>query len=315
MKVIKQGVLDTIQDGGRYDYAQLGIAPGGCMDQVAGKLANSLVGNTPEKPVLEMHFPAPVLQFGGPCTIALCGADFGAKANGISIPLNRRVFLPGGSTLKFEGKTRGQRCYLGLAGGWHLEPVMGSYSTHLRAGFGGWKGRGLQKGDILPYTYSTVSNLWEPEIAGWFIYTGSFYREGPVRVVAGPEWDWLSYHGKKQMLNELFTIGLQSDRMGYHLHGPAIERLNKGELLSSGVLPGTIQLLPNGEPLLLMADCQTTGGYPRVLQVAAVDLPRLAQMGAGESFNFDIISMQEAGDLLHTLNARMKSLEGAANMV
>jgi len=311
MEVIKPGLLDSFQDSGRHGYAHSGVSVGGCMDKLAGRLANFLVGNSESDAVLEMHFPAPVLYFNEEIELALTGADFCAKAGGRVIPQNRRVVLPAGSTLSFENKIWGHRCYLGIAGGWAITKVLGSYSTHLKAGFGGWQGRRLKKKDYIPLNQYSHFGAKEPIISKWFIYPDSFYHAGPIRVMAGMEWDWLSNNAKRDLQNCNFTISKQSDRMGYHLTGPELKKKVDDEMLSSGVLAGTVQLLPNGNPLILMADCQTTGGYPRILQVADVDLPKLAQMGAGESFNFSLIGTEESIDLLQTFNNQIVSLSGA----
>lgn len=311
MEVIKAGILDSFQDSGRQGFAHLGVGIGGCMDPIAGRVANLLVGNPETFVVLEMHFPAPVLQFPEGAYIALSGADFGAMANNVELPINRRVMLPAGTRLHFTRKIWGQRCYLAVKGGWKLTSVLGSFSTHLKASFGGWKGRALQKGDTIPIGLSNQVHSINAEIAKWFVYPDFLYNAGSIRVMPGPEWDWLEYSTQKKLLNEPFTITNQSDRMGYHLKGIALERSEKRELLSSGVLPGSIQLLPNGNPLLLMADCQTTGGYPRILQVAKVDLPKLAQMGAGESFSFNLIDTREAIALLDNCMNQITGLYGA----
>jgi len=311
MEVIKPGILDSFQDSGRYGYAHLGVSVGGCMDKLAGRLANLLVGNTETEAVLEMHFPAPLLYFNEEIEFALTGADFCAKVGGRVVPQNRRIILPAGSTLSFENKIWGQRCYLGIAGGWALTKELGSYSTHLKAGFGGWQGRRLKKGDSIPLRQHSNYHAQAPIISRWFIYPDLFYKPGPVRVIAGIEWHWLTKNAKKDLQNHPFAISRQSDRMGYHLSGKLLEKTVNTELLSSGVLAGTVQLLPNGNPLLLMADCQTTGGYPRILQVADVDLPKLAQMGAGESFTFSLISTEESMGLLQTFHKQIVSLSGA----
>jgi antagonist of KipI len=310
MEIIKAGISDTFQDRGRYGFAHLGVGAGGCMDMLAGLLANVLVENEKDEAVLEMHFPAPLLYFPKGATIALTGADFSAIADGHALPLNRKIILPVGAMLQFSRKQSGQRCYLGVAGGWQLSKVLGSYSTHVKAGFGGWQGRALKKWDIIPLRNLPELKSIVPKVSKWFVYTDLFYEKGPIRVVPGPEWDWLSYAAKKILLNNGFTITRHSDRMGYHLNGPVIKFEMKEELLSSGVLPGTVQLLPNGNPLLLMAECQTTGGYPRILHVARVDMPRLAQMGAGESLQFEIIDVQKAANLLQV---QLKSIQSLPN--
>ncbi len=311
MEIIKAGISDTFQDKGRHGFTHLGVGAGGFMDMLAGWLANLLVGNTKDEAVLEMHFPAPLLYFPKGATIALTGANFSAMADGHALPLNRKIDLPTGARLQFTHKQKGQRCYLSVSGGWAIEKVLGSYSTHVKAGFGGWQGRALKKGDVIPLRNPPELNSIDLTISKWFVYTDLFYATGPVRVVPGPEWDWLSYEAKKTMLNASFIVSRHSDRMGYHLNGPVIQSEKKDELLSSGVLPGTVQLLPNGNPLLLMADCQTTGGYPRILQVAIVDMPRLAQMGAGESLQFEIIDVNMAADLLQVQLKSMQSLPNA----
>jgi antagonist of KipI len=295
MEVLKAGILDTFQDLGRKGFAHIGIGPGGCIDTIAGRLANVLTGNEETTPILEMHFPAPVLKFPEGAIIALTGADFGAFSSGKFLPVNRRIFLPAGATLAFKQKLWGQRCYLAVAGGWVIPPVLGSTSTHVKAGFGGWHGRALRSKDEVKVKVEIKDEVKvDVEVAKWYIKADEIYAKGSIRVIPGPEWDWLTETSKKSILNESFTISRNSDRMGYYLNGPVLNREVQTELLSSGVLPGTIQLLPNGNPLLLMADCQTTGGYPRILQVALADLPSLAQKGPGELLNFEMITLEDA---------------------
>ncbi|MCU0403750.1 MAG: biotin-dependent carboxyltransferase family protein, partial [Chitinophagaceae bacterium] len=141
------------------------------------------------------------------------------------------------------------------------------------------------------------SNTSEIVISKWFLNPVKFYRESTIRVLAGPEWDWLTEGSKNDILSKAYSITNQSNRMGYQLHGHVLAKSRHEELMSSGVLPGTIQLLPNGQPLVLMADCQTTGGYPRILQVIKADLPKLAQMGSGDEVCFQKVEMEEAIEL------------------
>lgn len=313
MKVIKQGILDTFQDSGRFGYAHLGVGQGGCMDQYAGQLANILVGNPSGCAVLEMHFPAPMLEFETSVTIALTGADFNASVHGIAIPNNRRVQLPAISTLVFKRKTWGQRCYLAVQGGWSLEMVMGSYSTHVKAGFGGFEGRALRKGDLIPeFQWDSPSGEFSKiMVPKWFAGLADWYNTDIVRVLKGPEWNRLTEEAMHLLTNSTFTISRQSDRMGYQLQGLKLKRKLTTELLSSGVLPGTVQLLPDGQPLVLMTDCQTTGGYPRILQVIEAELPVLAQKGAGEIIKFEIVEMEEALELKKVRIRDMEILKSA----
>jgi antagonist of KipI len=312
MKVIKSGISDSFQDLGRFGYTHLGVGNGGFMDKVAGKIANWLVGNNENAAVLEMHFPAPVLHFKQSVTIALSGANFGAVVNGKNLPVNRRIRLPVDSTLHFTRHKWGQWGYLAVANGWALEMALQSCSTHLKAGFGGWQGRRLKAGDIVKAKVE-VDEKAEVEakavVERWFPNTKKYYLQGPIKVMRGPEWDWLTKESQHRLEQEAFTISPQSDRMGYHLNGKALEKINHTELLSSAVLPGTVQLLPNGSLLILMADCQTTGGYPRILQVAEVSLPLLAQMEAAQPLTFELISVEEAIILLENFEKELLLLK------
>ncbi len=317
MKVIKPGILDTFQDCGRFGYAHFGVGHGGYMDQFAGPLANILVGNPIDLAVLEMHFPAPEIGFSSSVTMALTGADFGAKVNGIAIPNNRRVTLPAGSTLAFVKKGWGERTYLAVQNGWQLEKVMGSYSTHLKAGFGGFEGRALKKGDFISIEKSEKPDCGvnEVQISKWFTSLSDFYCLNTIRVIKGPEWDWLTEEAKHLIQHSTFTITHQSDRMGYQLHGLKLKRKVTFELSSSGVLPGTIQLLPNGQPLILMADCQTTGGYPRILQVIEADLPILAQKGAKEKIGFELVEIEQIIVRKESISGKLKLLKWAIQLI
>jgi antagonist of KipI len=242
-----------------------------------------------------LHYPAPRLRFAQGAIIALAGSDFGAQCGHTSLPLYRRIALAPGSTVHFAGKRWGQRCYLAVAGGFTVEPVLGSTSTNLKSGFGGWQGRALLAGDELPF-HSPASNISNGVVvADWFIYPWYWYRnESKIAVLPGPEWDDLAGKEKTFLLNQPFSISRQADRMGYIMNESVPDVEANGNLLSSGVLYGTVQLLPAGKLLLLMADHQTTGGYPRILQVANAQLHKLAQLGPGDQIGFRIINRHDA---------------------
>jgi antagonist of KipI len=188
MVVEKAGIQDTLQDAGRFGYAHSGINAGGAMDRLALALANALVGNPVGACVLEMHYPAPRLRFPNGATIALAGAHFGAHCGSTLLPVCRRIALAPGSIVHFTGKRWGQRCYLAVAGGFEVEQVLGSASTNIKSGFGGWKGRALLTGDVLPIrsTGAGVSN--GVLVANWFLYPWYWYRnESEIAVLPGPE--------------------------------------------------------------------------------------------------------------------------------
>lgn len=297
MLIIKAGILDSFQDNGRSGFGSLGISVGGCMDKNASTLATLLVGNRKDEAVLEVHFPGPVLYFPKAVVLAITGADFQPVISGVPIPLNRKFTVPSASTLQFTKKVWGQWAYIAVEGGWDIPEILGSKSTHLQAGFGGWKGRSLKNDDLIAELKQTNFQMDFPEISKWYPNRQMDYEINQLRVLPGPEWDWLPAEIQHRILNERFFISAQTNRMGYNLEGPEINLPAPRELISSPVLPGTVQLLPNGQMLVLMADAQTTGGYPRVLQVAAVDIPNLAQKGAGDSLKFELIEMNAAIEL------------------
>jgi antagonist of KipI len=297
IRIIKAGLFDTVQDGGRYGVAHLGIGAGGAMDRFSAALANALLGKEANAPVLELHFPAAQLLLEEDTVIALTGADFGAQLNGKPLLMNHPVAVGANSLLQFTQLREGSRCYLALLAPPALEPWLGSWSTHTRAGAGGLQGRTLQRYDQVPYTGEkrVAKKLGEEEfeVLHWGVVPPPL-RQDEVSLLMGPEWHWITPSAQQQLLDGLFTIGHAADRMGYRLQGPRLERAVQGELLSSAVTFGTLQCLPNGQLVLLMADHQTTGGYPRIAQAISAHLPALAQKGAGNTIRFQLTELATA---------------------
>lgn len=289
LRIIEAGLLDTVQDSGRYGYQHLGINPGGAMDRFSAGLGNSLLGKEAEAPVIEMHFPAPGILFEQQAIICLTGADFTAEVEDVPIPLYQPVAINKYSLLRFTKWVWGARCYLSVLPRFDMEPWLHSYSTNIKAGTGGLAGRALQKGDVIPLKGKI--NLLpflvdEPlKILPWKV-PAQQTKPATISFIKGAEWHWLTDEAKADLQNQTFTITSQSDRMGYRLQGKVLASNTSESLLSSPVTFGTVQLLPNGQCILLMADHQTTGGYPKVAQVISAHLPLLAQMQAGDSFTF-----------------------------
>ena len=297
--VLKPGLLDTIQDRGRFGYAHLGINPAGAMDTIAMSVSNLLVGNKPDEAVLEMHFPAPRLRFESDAIFALAGADFDAHLAGQAIPAHTPVVAAAGAVLEFRKARSGARCYLTISGGFDLEPWLGSRSTHLAVQAGGFKGRALQTGDVLPFRrkadFSGILKGVNARILPWKANVAGLYPLiKTLRFCAGPEFDALTFESKQRLETGEWKITPQSDRMGYRIEGAILELKETRELVSSAVVPGTIQLLPNGQFIILMADGQTTGGYPRIGHIISADLPGLAQMKAGEVLRLQQVDLQAA---------------------
>lgn len=305
----KSGLLATVQDLGRFGFRRFGVNPTGAMDKRAARLINVLLGCDEREAVLEMHFPAPVLRFDEPAVVALGGADFGAQLDGEPIENWQPVFVEKGNVLEFARKRSGNRVYLAVKNGFAVERWLDSGSTNLRANVGGFRGRSLLKGDRISFN-ETLGIAGKRKIENEksferpkFPYKISRaliprYNCLPtVRVIAGAEFERLTALGEQQFLTESFTISNNSDRMGFRLTGAPLYLSDSLEMISSAVDFGTIQLLPDGRMIILMADHQTSGGYPRIAHVASVDLPVLAQLGANDKINFQSISIEEAEDL------------------
>ena len=316
--IIKAGICDTIQDAGRNGYAVFGINPSGVMDVLAMKTANALAGNSLTTAVIEMHFPAPVIQCNHPAILALSGADFDAviqtaEGNKISFKNNKAAYLPAGSSLSFNKKIAGERCFLAVHGGFNLPQWFGSSSTNLKIKEGGYKGRRLLNHDILPTIQKHgLEKKLTATVFQWFAYTQGWYDDPyTYNFLPGPEWDWLDTTSKKYFLKNQFTIEAHSDRMGITLQGLSLQTNNNDQLLSSGVNYGTIQLLPNGQMIVLAADHPTTGGYPRIANIITAHLPKLAQAAPGSKIKFLKTSIAHAEDLLLQQHKELLRLERA----
>ncbi|WP_205666217.1 biotin-dependent carboxyltransferase family protein [Aquabacter cavernae] len=294
IEVVKPGLLSTFQDLGRRGQQHLGVPLNGVMDERAHRTANWLVGNAPGAATLEMTLLGPNLRFGAPVRIALSGADLSATLNGQPVPLNEAVQAAAGDVLAFGAPKRGIRAYLAVEGGYALEPVMGSMSTNVRAGFGGLGGKPLRKDVSIPLSPAPGRTL--PVRGALPAFAADIMREpdAPLRVMAGREHDMFTQESLRAFGAEAYQITPQSDRMGYRLKGPPLERRRTTEMLSEAVTAGTVQVPPDGQPIVLMADCQTSGGYPRIAHVAWVDLPRLAQCAPGARLRFEWIDLAEA---------------------
>ncbi len=301
----KSGLLSTIQDLGRTGYRRFGINPNGAVDKTAVRLINILLGNNENEAVLEMHFPAPKFLFEEAAVIALGGANFGAKLDDEPIENWRPYFIEKNQSLIFTKKVFGNRAYLSIKGGFKIEKWLGSASTNLTAEIGGFEGRSLQKNDQLVFNSGfKIQNSKFRIQNSKFLYkisrnlTPRYSSFPTVRVIAGAEYEQMTGLSEQNFLKQDFTISNDSNRMGFRLNGEPLYLIDKIELVSSAVEFGTMQFLPDGQLIILMADHQTSGGYPRIAHVVSTDLPILAQLGANDKVGFEIISLEEAERLL-----------------
>ncbi|MBC7903528.1 MAG: biotin-dependent carboxyltransferase family protein [Gemmatimonadaceae bacterium] len=317
ISIIKPGILDTIQDSGRPGYADWGINPGGPMDTYAATLANLLAGSEKNAAVVEVHFPAPQILFRKQSLIALTGGDFQPTLNDIPLPLCQPVVVKENTILHFPSYRSGARCYLAIEGGFATDKWLGSRTTNLNAGATGLTGRKLAKNDELscgPGKKLSANLRAETDAAilPWRADTANCYNNvHEISCVPGNEWGLLDWESKKCWEETNFIIHPSSDRMGYQLKNEPLKMSNKFQMVSTGVSFGTIQLLPNGQLVVLMADHQTTGGYPRIAHVVSAHLPKLAQLRPSDCIKFGMVKMEEAEKLyqsqIHDLNLLQES--------
>ncbi|QAY66646.1 5-oxoprolinase subunit PxpB [Paenibacillus protaetiae] len=336
LEVIRPGLSAAIQDQGRAGFRHIGVTGGGAMDSYAMRIANSLVGNSRGAAVLEMELVGPELAVRQDLLVAICGADMEPQADGEELPMWRPVLLKRGVTLRFGSAVSGCRAYLAAAGGFGVPAVMGSRSTDTRAGFGGLAGRRLAAGDVLPCgaagggvalssrATAMVAALEQRRAAsatpagrphGWAAapwyappgaYAGGSGEDG-IELRAMPAEGRLSEAAA--LFRERYIAAPASDRMGVRLAGLPIADAPGAEPLSRGVIPGAVQLPPGGRPIVLAADCQTTGGYPVIAHIASADMPLLAQVKPGDTVRLKEISAEEAQQLDLQHERQLRALE------
>lgn len=310
IRVVKAGALSSLQDLGRFGYQRFGVPVNGVMDEWSHRLANMLVGNAEAEATLECTLTGPSLLFAQSQLIAICGADLSPTIDKLPVPQGRPVLVRAGARLDFGKRRNGARVYLAVRGGYRARPVMHSKSTYLRGEFGGLDGRALRAGDIIdagaaddPACYPSIGRAFDeggkPFAApSWLVAPAAMMTSPqPVRVIIGQQWPAFDDASQKQFAQAPFRISPQSDRMGYRMEGPTLKLRKRLEMISEVVGFGTVQVPPDGNPIILMADRQTTGGYPKIAQVASVDLPLLAQMLPHESLRFAFITVEQAQQL------------------
>ncbi|HEV3410348.1 MAG TPA: biotin-dependent carboxyltransferase family protein [Chthoniobacterales bacterium] len=297
--VRRAGFLTTVQDLGRAGFRASGVSTGGALDAHALRIANLLVGNEENAAGLEITLGTVRLEFETERLIAWCGGAFQVRIGSDAIPAGRVARANRGEELQLIAPPEGARAWLAISGGIDVPLVLGSRSTDLRSGFGGLEGRTLRDGDRLPLAPAVIDRRYRGRVADWFApdeWAQTRTRHGFLRVVRGAEWGDFD---RAALLGNSFAVTPESDRMGVRLQGAPLPRNNAIELLSEAVAPGTIQVPPNGQPILLLGDCQTIGGYPKIAHVISVDLPAAAQLRPGDQVRFVEVALGEAQRLLH----------------
>ncbi|MDF9840758.1 MULTISPECIES: biotin-dependent carboxyltransferase family protein [unclassified Paenibacillus] len=328
ISVLQPGMLTSIQDLGRYGYQKYGVIVSGAMDTYSLRTANLLVGNDEAEAALEMTLMGPSLLIKNDTLLAITGGDLSPVIDKQPVPMWRPLYVKGGSVLEFGACKSGCRAYLAVAGGYHIPAVMGSKSTYLRAGIGGYEGRALKEGDELALETmgekskrlmrSLQKSAGEDTLAStpWYAGGSILKHAGDilVRVTRGSQFERFDDVSRNRLYSEPFQITPQSDRMGYRLSGPALQLEEPFEMISEGVCLGTVQVPPDGNPIILLADRQTVGGYPSIAQVAVVDIALIAQMKPGQKLAFQEITAREAEKLYLDRERDMEEMRSAISL-
>ncbi|MCG7550103.1 biotin-dependent carboxyltransferase family protein [Pseudoalteromonas sp. Of7M-16] len=300
LTILKSGIQTCIQDLGRSGFRHLGVSQAGVIDTLAAKSANILLNNSPDTAVIEITVGLCKFKFDRPTNFSITGAELGAKLNGKSVATGWRYYAEANDTLTFASSKNGLRAYFAVQGGFNeVTPVMNSLATDVQAGFGGLSGRALQDGDVLPYTQ--------------FDPLGSIGAALPdyvntIRVIPGPHIDLLPKDNQQRLYNQQWQVQPNSNRMGLRVASD-IDMSHNLSITSQAVSPGVIQLPPNGQPIVLLNDCQTTGGYPIIAHVIEADLRHLGQLHAGARCQFQIVNRQQAQQALDQQQQHLAQLK------
>ena len=308
MRIAKPGLLTTVQDLGRPGFQQYGIVVGGALDGFAARTANLCVGNEDNAALLEMAQTGPELTFDHDVLVAWTGGDFDARVGDEALPRDRAVRVAAGEMIRFGIARSGLRAWMAVAGGIDVPLVMGSRTTYRRAGIGGHQGRPLVVGDVLK---TFEPSAWAKQqlaalrsagrrAVAWTVRPetmGPQAKPGVVRAMRGPECDWFSKESQQAFFSVSWRATNEADRMGVRLKGPALDRIREGDMISSSVNAGTVQVPPAGQPIVLLPSRQSIGGYPRIASVISVDLGRLTQLRPGDAVTFEETTLAVADDL------------------
>jgi biotin-dependent carboxylase-like uncharacterized protein len=314
MKIIQAGPLTTLQDAGRFGYMAFGFSPSGAMDDFSFKLANLLAGNDEETAALEITMGGAVVFFDSPALIALTGADISPAVDGKPVPMNRALAVGAGSTLSSSFAAAGCRSYLAAAGGFAVTPVLGSRSTNLKAGIGGVMGRKLQRDDYIPlgdpgFPRDITKRVYEPPGGSAAACTGASPGEPViVRIVPGPQEALFTPAGIRTFYSSVYTAARDSDRMGIRFEGPPVES-GGTDIISDGIPAGAVQIPSSGQPLVLMRDRQTVGGYAKIGVAASADLRYLAQLVPGMPARFERVTLRRAEGFYFKQLAELEGLK------
>jgi antagonist of KipI len=293
--VIKPGMLTTVQDLGRWGFQSRGVPVAGPMDSVSHRLANAIAGNPPDAALLEITLLGPEILFEDARAVAVAGAAFDLSVDGAAVAMHARIPVAAGQRLRFGPRRDGARAYVAVEGGIVVPPVLGSRATHVISGMGGLEGRPLRAGDTLPLgeVHSGRTASRQPDVSTAPLVPAAS-SPARVRVLAGPQQDLFADDALDVLQSAPYVIARDSDRMGFRLEGPRLTHAGSADIISDATPLGVLQVPASGQPILLMADRQTSGGYPKLATVITADLAVAGQLGPGDRIAFDVCTPREA---------------------
>jgi len=311
VEVVKSGMLTTLQDGGRSGHAQLGIGRSGAFDAPALRIANALCGNARDACALEITLLGPTLQFHAAAWIAVTGAPIALRIDGCEVPPWAPLQVPAGAQVNLGAMPHGCRSYLAVRGGFDVEPVLGSRSTDLNAALGPSAGRPLRAGDRLAIVPNTAPQSTRARPSWWLDARPWFVDDAarPLHLLPARHQADLTGASRRALFENAFTVQADSNRAGLRLQGPLLAWQAPLEVVSEGCVPGLLQLPPSGQPIVFGVECPVSGGYPRIGQVAAIDLPRLAQSRPGAVLRFEPCTLAAAWHALQRREHALAELE------
>jgi antagonist of KipI len=298
---MRAGFLTSVQDLGRTGFREFGVSAGGALDSFGLRVANLLVGNDEGAAGLEITLGGLQLRSEDERVVAWCGGEFDVRVGSTPLPAGHAARLQSGGELKFGRPQIGCRAWLAISGGIDVSAVLGSRSTDLRAQFGGFEGRTLRDGDVIPLGTRTGSATPASAISSWTAphdWVSPAKDDPTLRFIRGVDWNRFNASTLQRLTSKAFAVSPDSDRMGVRLEGPELKQVDESNLISEAVAPGTIQVPPGGKPILLLGDCQTIGGYPKIVHMITVDFGVAAQLRPGDHVRFAEVSLTDAHRLL-----------------
>ena len=311
IKIQQSGLYTSVQDFGRIGYQDLGFSVCGAMDKRSLAIGNLLVGNKEDEAGLEITLIGPKIKFTEENFIAITGGDLNPKLNGKEVSMYKAIFVNKDDVLSFENAKTGARAYIAFCGGLEIEKVMGSKSTNVKCSLGGYKGRALKEGDFIKF--SSPKTYLTNYLSRRLDFKLREEQEIVLRVILGPQDDAFTNKGIITFLNEKYEVTKEFDRMGCRLDGPEIEHKSSADIISDGIVLGSIQVPSHGKPIIMLSDRQTTGGYTKIATVISVDIEKLAQSKTGDKIRFEEKKIKKAQKIYRDEIEKMKELKKEIN--